>query len=714
MTESKSDLSRRLLETFKVEAEEHISALTAGLIAIEKGADPDQQAKVIETLFREAHSLKGASRVVNLRQIGDICQAMESLFAAAKAGQLTMAPEVLDALHRANDAILDSLRALDRIGKESGEKSRELVRSLEFFLLPSQPERGAPSLSPLPPQAPVETAPSSHTVRISAERISAVLRHAEELLSEKIASRERLRDLKELEEFAVSGVKEKGDFRSGLKSHFSKLSRRSESDFHHLSNMVDQLLDDVKMMMLLPFHTLLETFPKFVRDLAREQGKEANLIIQGEEIEVDRRILEEMKDPILHLVRNALDHGIEKPEERVRKGKPACGKIELFIVPKEGGKIELTVRDDGGGMDVEKIRQKGIELGLIKPKDPSKLSWEEVLETICRSGFSTSSFITDISGRGLGLAIVREKVERLNGKISLETEADKGSLFRLLLPMTMSTFRGTFIKSQGHLFVIPTARVERVLRVHKENIQTVEDRETVELDGNAVSLANLGNVLDLAVEPGDEKGEGDYRSVIVLAAAENRLAFSVDAIEEEKEVLVKTWSHPFSHIRSVTGATVIGAGQVVPVLNAAELIQTAIAKSEEISRESEEPVMTAEKKSILVVEDSITTRTLLKNIIESAGYEVKTAVDGQDAYTQLAAEHFDLIVSDIDMPRLDGFELTSKVRNHKTLADLPIVLVTALESRDDRQRGMEVGANAYIVKSSFDQSNLLEIIHQLA
>ncbi|HEX9870966.1 MAG TPA: response regulator, partial [Candidatus Tectomicrobia bacterium] len=339
---------------------------------------------------------------------------------------------------------------------------------------------------------------------------------------------------------------------------------------------------------------------------------------------------------------------------------------------------------------------------------------QEALALIFHSGVSTSPLITDISGRGLGLAIAREKAEKLGGGVSLETYPDVGTTFRIVLPLTLTTFRGVLVRAADHLFVLPTTYVQRVLRVNHADIKTVENRETLQLNGQAVSLVRLADVVELA-RPNAGGPAVERVPVVVLAAAERRMAFAVDAVLDEQEVLVKNLGPQLRRVRNIAGATILGTGQVVPVLNVPDVLKSAVRASAATVRPADAPVVSTEasRKSVLVVEDSITARMLLKHLLEAAGYQVMTAVDGVDGFTQLRSGAADIVVSDVDMPRMNGFDLTAKIRSDKKLADVPVVLVTALESRSDRERGIEVGANAYIVKSSFDQSNLLEVIRRL-
>jgi two-component system chemotaxis sensor kinase CheA len=448
-----------------------------------------------------------------------------------------------------------------------------------------------------------------------------------------------------------------------------------------------------------------------VRDLAREQGKEADLLVHGEDIQVDRRVLDELKDPLIHLLRNCVDHGIEKPETRRELGKSSHGSVTISAKPVEGSRVELTVADDGSGIDADKVTKAAVRLGLIAADEAGRLTEVDVTELIFHSGLSTSPIITDLSGRGLGLAIVREKVEKLGGTITVISTPGTGTAFRMLVPLSLATFRGVFVEVAGRRFVIPTASVVRVSRVRPEEIKTIENRQTLALGGRAVSLVRLRDVLELSGPDG--RSNGAARPVVIARAADRQIAFLVDEVQGEQEVMVKTLGQQLARVRNVAGACVSGSGTVVPILNVVDLVQSASTAGAPGPVDAVQDTAPERRGRLIIAEDSITARTLLKNILEGDGYEVVASVDGVDALTRLKTEPFDLLVSDVDMPRMNGFELTAKIRADKKLGELPVVLVTALGSQKDREYGIEVGANAYIVKSDFDQSNLIEIIRRL-
>jgi two-component system chemotaxis sensor kinase CheA len=781
MAKRDDEFLRRLLATFKGEAEEHLRAISSGLLELEKSPRAEKQREIVESVFREAHSLKGAARAVNLTEVETLCQSLENIFSRLKRGNAVLTPPLFDALH----ATVDTASALARwAGSERSEtaKSRldQVLQRLDAALKGGppetpwpEPERTAQGEEPAaPPRAP-QTIPDSavtppvpngqptsqETVRISTAKLNALLLQAEELLAARLAVAQRAVELREASATLAAWKKRRSkqqtqvravqlwldekvdpnrpsapgengqrlsaplkrlieflEWNDGvihaLHGRLATLARSAEQDHRALAAMVNALNQDMKKALMLPMSSVLEGFPKLVRDLSRDRGKEAQLSIRGAEIEIDRRILEEMKDSLIHLVRNCIDHGIENPRERIQKGKPSGGTIGLAISRNNGDKVEIRISDDGAGVDADKVRAAALKLGVVPPEDVEKMDEQGVISLIFHSGMSTSPMITDLSGRGLGLTIVREKVEKLGGDIFVETEWDRGTSFRLVLPLALAAFRGVVVRAEEALFVFPSSHVERTARVRKDDIQTVENRETLRLNGEVVSLVRLSDALALPrKEPAG--GPAEHRHAVVVRVLNQRLAFLVDEVIEDQEVLVKGLGRQLARVRNIAGAAVLGTGKVVPVLNVFDLVKSAA----QVGTAPALPLAACEaperRKPVLVVEDSITARSLLKNILESAGYDVQTAVDGVDALTALKAGEFELVVSDVDMPRMNGFDLTARIRADKKLGDLPVVLVTALESREDRERGIDIGANAYIVKSSFDQSNLLETVRRL-
>lgn len=767
MDTKQRDFQKRLLATFKIEAQEHVHAISSGLVELEKAPAAEQQAAIIETIFREAHSLKGAARAVTRTEIEAVCQSLESVFAAWQRQKIVSSSGLFNVLHHSVDTLSELLSSLE-VEPAEGQRPRvtELTQDLERVLKGEWPPVKQEKLPKKEADHPVvpksEVSPTvlpdrvvlAETVRVSAAKLDSVLLQAEELFSAKLTASQRTTELREMHATLAAWKKEwarlrldvrtvqrlldqdgtqnghgtahpqikrllefldwNQDFLQSLEAKLTATAKSAEHDQRSLGGIVDHLLEDVKKVLMLPFSSLLEIFPRFVRDLSRDQGKDVELVIHGGDIDIDRRVLEEMKDPLVHLMRNCIDHGIEKPEEREHKKKPPRGTVTIAISQKDGNHVELLIADDGRGIDIAKVKATAAKLGMLAQEAAEDLSEQEALSLIFQSGVSTSPILTDISGRGLGLPIVREKVEKLSGAVSVETHPDSGTTLRIILPLTLATFRGVIVRVDEHLFVLPTVHVERVVKVNTADIKTVENRETIPFNGQVVSFVRLADALELPRQRATTDAATSV-PVVVLVSAERRMAFLVDEVLKEQEVLVKTLGKPLSRVRNIAGVTVLGTGRVVPILNVLDVMHSAVRMSEAGVKPLAAPVeeKAMDKKTVLVVEDSITSRTLIKNILDAAGYEVETAVDGLDGFTKLRSGEFDLVVSDVDMPRMNGFDLTAKIRGDTKLAEVPLVLVTALESREHRERGIEVGANAYIVKSSFDQSNLLDVIRRL-
>jgi len=753
MAKKDDTFSKELLATFVAEADEHLKAITSGLLELEKLPAADARVQeIIEITFREVHSLKGASRAVNRKDIEAVCRPLESLFAALKRNEMTLSAELIDSFIHAVNGIEFILSSSDEKNKQSRVES--LVQRLDETL--SGTHQGELKTYNEPPVTTSEShVTASGTIRISTSRLDSLFRQVEEMIVAKMAAKQRVTDLLDIADIFTSKKKTSKKIRSRLLSLAPVLERQdpalalssgintvntnkwfeelddadvetnsladrldllianARSDHRVLVKMVDNLLEEIKKLLMMPLSSLFEVLPKTARDLAHDQGKDIELVINGDSIEIDRRIQEQIKDPLIHLIRNCVDHGIEKPDERIRKNKPARGKITINVSQVDTGKAEIIITDDGAGIDHTKVLSVAQKSGVISIDDSAQLSEQKIADLAFYSGVSTSSVVTDISGRGLGLAIVREKIENLGGTILLESQTGAGTTFRITLPITLSAFRGVVIRVVDQIFVLPIMNVERVVRVKKEAIKTLENRETIQLNGYSLSLVRMADILGLQRKPVKEKSDG-FEQVVVLTSGEEHIAFIVDKIIHEQEILLKGLGKQLVRIRNISGSTTLGTGDLVPLLNVSDLMKSSIDANFLPSKEIVEPsLQTKEAKSILVVEDSITARSLLKNILEASGFQVKTAVDGVDALTTLKTEPFDLVVSDVEMPRMDGFDLTTKIRADKKLSELPVVLVTALDSREHRERGIDAGADAYLVKSSFDETGLLEIIGRL-
>lgn len=732
---------KELLNDFRNEASEHYETIVKGLLDLESKEEDYVRQQVIETIYRSTHSLKGAARAVNLPDIERLCFSLETMFGHLKRGEISLTPQLLDTLHKSAD-MLDSLIKRLIEGRESNENNNlnQTIKNLEYIIkisLEASKKRWAKAKESFPEELNTKSGEISEIEdrEKNSDKISPQsVKPDEELTSTRKIQEERAdqssvristehlnRILSESEDFIT--IKTTLDFyRKGLEELYMKY--RDDSIYNMLkdlisfqtvsSRMIDALVSNIKYSLLSNFGTLFKLLPKMVRDISKEREKDISILFSGEETEIDRRILDEFKDPLLHIIRNCIDHGIEKPEIRQQLGKKPKGNILVKVEKLIERKVRISITDDGSGIDESKILESAIKNGAITPDAGSSLTKGEILSLILKSGISSRKFVTDISGRGLGMTIVAEKVSRLGGEITIESTEGKGTTFTVTLPQTISTFRGVLVECEGMHLIIPSGFVEKAIQVPISSIQSIGDKNVIKLlDGESVGVVKLSQVLGIPAKE-SSSSKGDSIKLMILSHNPTKLAFVVNAVYGEHEGIVKDLGPQLKYVRNIAGVTLIENSKLVPVINVTELIQSAVERS--ASKSSKGVNETSKKgkadgaKRVLVVEDSITIRSMLRSFLEGAGFIATTAIDGIDGLNKLENDKFDVVVSDIEMPRMNGFELTKKIRSNSALSDTPVILVTALESGDDMKKGMEAGADAYIVKSSFEQSNLLETI----
>ncbi len=765
-------LIQRLMATFLGELEEHVRALNRELLALEQDSGAGR-GELLITLFRTAHSLKGAARSVNVRPIEAACHHLESILGGARDGLRAIGPEAMQLLFTAADALKDAGERLRDQRDLADAPIQGLLRRLEASAsgterksraAPANPPATAQSEPPVPPGARVPgsappPAPDVQTrdgfMRVSADKLDTVLARTGELLVARRRAASRQEDVTSLYEAiqqsrtewlklekplrkllqrsghgngAPSKPHDGADARAApavmlpkrallaferTSENFKRVERtleqlvsRMASDQHMLEQVAAPLEESILRVRMLPFADACEGLARAVRDLAQAAGKEVELAIEGGGVELDRAVLEQLKDPLLHLVRNAIDHGIEAPHERLSRGKPARAKLTVAAALRGGG-VEILVADDGRGLDLSKIRDQARRKEMSIPDDD-----REAAQLIFLPGFSTVRIITELSGRGVGLDVVKHRVESLHGHVDFAFEPAAGTRFMLTVPLTLTTLRALLLRAGGQIFALPVTSVRRLVRVGADDLASVEGREVFLSAGPPVPVVALAEVLGLAnasVERSSAKVP-----LVVLASGERQVAFAVDELIAEQELVVKSLGARLRRVRNIAGATVLPTGRIALILSAAELTQQVGAR---VSGHTLTSALSEErpqaKRRVLVVDDSVTTRTLEKSILEAAGYEVLIAVNGSDAWQLLQERGADLVVADVEMPRMDGFGLCEAIRGSKRLRDLPVVLVTALESEKDKAHGLEVGADAYLPKSHFDQRQLLDTIAQL-
>src|SRR5579859_523348 len=734
-----------LLATFQVELAEHHQALTRAFLALEKEREPGERRRLLAAAFRSAHNLKGAGRAVSLSAVEMLAHQVEGVLGAASREELELSPALFDLLF----AAVDNLSAA-----ATSEPANDWLEELRARLEAAQTGDVQP-LTAVEPQAivyavqPVPAAPprkvdrvslvtdTGETVRLPAASLDALLEQLGELVIPRLELHHGLTELTALRVEAEAWQREWRLLRprlrqlehDGVLGNLRPLMRfleRNETNLTtlaprldavharlagptaHLGGVTDDLQTHVMRFRMLPLGHLSSNLERTVRDLTRSLGKEARLILVGSDTEIDRRALEEMKDPLLHLLRNALDHGIEVPAERQRLGKPAIGSV-VVAATQRGNTTVIEVEDDGAGISVVAVRQAATERGVATDADLAVMSDRDLLRLIFLPGFSTRSDVTEVSGRGVGLDVVARNVERLGGRVDVESQLAGGTRFTVTLPLTLATTRALLVESGDALYALPTAAVEQVLR--PKQLGSIGGRSMFEHHGSAIPVVTLPALFGSG-EPAT-KTSAAPPTLVLVGSGLQRVALLIDRVVGEQEIVVKPLPYPLVRVRHIAGATILGSGRIVPILNVADLLRGA---ARSVPTFVAPPVAEPQRKQqrVLVADDSLTTRTMERYILEAAGYEVELAGDGAEALALLQERGCDVLVSDIEMPGLDGIELTARVRAEPRLRDLPIILVTSLDSATDRERGLQAGADAYIVKTSFDQDQLLRTIREIA
>lgn len=720
-----------LRDIYKISSEEHLTKLQSGLIVLDQ--HPDDRTS-LEELLSESQSFELDSRIVGQEYLEALIHKVETVLEGLKASRVKYR-DVSSPLHQAIDAIGDLVREA-LTGEPSAVNLQKTLEDLEKL---ANLVRGSDETAGTRENRPAGSGGTGidlgdmarlDTIRVPMRYLDALMTHTGELTVTKTRlahTGERIQDL--IHTWNNWKTKKKGNTAGREKATEEKLDNiihylyGSVAENNTRLDSISRELDEkIRTLRLLPLSTIFLLFPRLVRDLARDEGKEIDFVMEGGNITVDKQILEEMKDPLLHLLRNAVDHAIEDPQDRQKLGKPPVGKVWLTAT-KSGSNIVIEVGDDGRGLDLEKIKQTAIKRKLYRPEELAAMGTNQLRSLIFLPGFSTRGFITEISGRGVGLDIVRTNVERLKGNIQVESNPNQGCIFRIQLRSTVATLIVLLFEVRGLLHAIPLESIEKNLLIRPADIYSLEGQPTISVEGKPVPLVKMADILELPapVQTGQkqrQKQEQSFIPAILLNVDGQTLAFEVDRLQEVLEVVIKPQSKLLKRVRNVMGATILGTGDVCMILNPVDLMRS-VRKLQQAATEVggealEESPISQQKPVILLVEDSIAVRTQEKRILEKAGYEVVIAVDGVDAYSKLrSGRTFDAIVSDVEMPNMNGLVFTVKVREHPEYRELPIVLVTSLASETDKRKGAQAGANAYIVKDQFNQEMLIETLDRL-
>ena len=692
----------KYVDIFIREAEEHLESLRKGILSLEKEGLSEEQ---LNELLRSAHTLKGSANMVDLVELAGVAHRLEDLLKNLQSGEQEFSSDLVDVLLVATDAI-EALMAQAQSSGGISVNVDTVVKALESGALDAaQDEANAPDY---------QGTERRTSVRASVERLDQLVnRMGEILLSQKAMTARQAQMTTLLQELDSSmgslQASDDGSSLQSLRGNMVALISDFERDRLQLGYQAEDVYQRTMELRLLPLATITDEFERSLRNLARNLKKEVNFTVKGQEVELDRNMLDAVKPILLHVLNNAIDHGIEEPETRVRLGKLKAGQISLEA-RYEGSFVQITIRDDGQGLNPEKIRETAIKRGVLSADDAAAMSDEAVIYLVFEPGFSTREFITDVSGRGVGLDVVKSNLDQIKGNLTLHSEVGSGTELLLRLPLSMAIFTGLLVECCGETYVFPQHYVAEVLRISPRDVLEEMGREVIRLRETSIPLSSLSRLLEVDAST----RVSERLTVLVLSFREQCMALLVDRTLGLQDVVVKDLGCQLKSLDYFSGSTILGDGNPALILSVADLFAANQGRQKlQLLQAYEKEQQKALRGRVLVVDDSITTRTMEKNILETNHYEVVVAVSGFDALEKLETGRFDLMVSDVEMPGMTGFELTQKVRLRDDSRDMPVIIVSSLASDEDRRQGMEAGAQAYIVKGNFQQGLLLETVETL-
>lgn len=769
-----------LRELYKTSSSEHLSKLESSTLILEK--NPDDTA-ALEEFLREAHTLKGDSRMLGLDDIEMLVHHLEDCVEGIKAGKGEITPELCDRLYGGIDAIdrlaheaitgetvevdtfevlaslmgastVDTANEADLFDDDVAVNSNSEAdlfddndsfcnTSSEADLFDDEESEPITEISATAANKPLNTPAVGKdekidTIRVEPQKLDALMTQASELavtklrisqqmteieqisalwsawsrqdsIGSKIVTQveqsltpEQLQPLKQLLNTTEQRIDSLGNLINNLKN-------RASEDIASLNLIGDRLESGIQDLRQLPLSTVFNLYPRMVRDLARQQHKQIELMIEGGDIKADKQILEEIKDPLLHLIRNAIDHGIETPQERVLQGKSATAKIVLRGY-RTGSSIGIEISDDGRGLNLKSIAQTALRRKVRTEAELVTMSESEIQSLIFASGFSTRTEITELSGRGVGLDVVRANVERLKGSIQVTSTPGNGCKFQVRLNTSLATTKVLIVEIDRTLYALPLEFIQTMISIDPQDIYEIEGKPTINFEQRSLSITWLASLLQLPTPENYSQGKLSL-ACIVLQIGSDLLGVIVDDLVDQQDVVLKPQSKLLKRIPHIMGATILGSGEVCMVLNPPDLLHSI--KNGSWQNVSQPTEFASVKNRLLLVEDSIIIRTQMQKLLKGAGYDVTLAENGAIALHKVQSQDFDLVLSDVEMPQMNGLEMTANIRQNSKYDRLPIVLITTLATSEDKRRGSEAGANAYLTKGDFDQQLLFDTLSQL-
>ena len=763
-----------MMELFRIEAEAQVAVLNEALLALESNPESAQS---LETLMRGAHSIKGSARIVGLDEIVNLAHVMEDCFVAAQNKSITLNPDRVDALLHAVDLLQGISQISDaELPNWFAEKESDFAQTRSLIAAIIQPHTATqtsdkseksvavsgaivvPSASNISEKSTQqnisnkiaqETANQNNSaislseqtttqdlvVRVSAENLNRIMSlageslieanwlqpYADSMMSLKWQLVELSRTLEKLEDtldrdvYHQEGKEYLEEVRNREHECMDFLSERlSELELYaqRTANLSDRLYREVITSNMRPFADGVQGFPRMVRDLARKLNKQVKLDIVGKATPVDRDILKKLEAPLTHILRNATDHGIELPAERIAAGKPPEGTIRLEAFHR-GGMLAITISDDGKGINSEQLRKKVINKKLATPDMVAQMSDAELLEFLFLPGFSTAKQITEISGRGVGLDIAKSMAQEVGGTVRANSSPGKGTSFHFQLPLTLSVVRTLLVEISGKPYAVPLARIDQIVTVDRADISDVENRQYFAMNQQNIGLIAAHQVLELP-EPPPHSGP---LSIVVISDQSNPYGLVVDKFLGERDLVVRPLDPRLGKVPDISATSLMGDGSPILIVDVSDMVRSidAILNTGKLAKVGAQSVIIATKKQkkILVVDDSITVREMERKLLENRGYLVDIAVNGVEGWSAVRSNRYDLVISDIDMPRMNGIELVKQMRSHPRLHSTPVIIVSYRDREEDRILGLEAGADYYLTKSSFHDETLIDAVVSL-
>ncbi len=673
MMEIDPKLYRLLFETFKGELTEQHQVMVDALIGLEKSKNKKKSQELLELLFRISHNLKGAAKSVAIDAIASVAHELEDVFSEWRDNQTEPSKQQINHCLKQADTMLDILQQ-------------------------SETEIAASASAP------------DEMIRVPLRRVERINAKLNELVIFQLRLSNWSRTVAELLQKmgCLEGVE-------AVKKQLTCLFEESEKLAGEFSRELFTLQQEGRSMWLLPMSHVFSPLKRVVREVAEGLEKSVVLKVEGGEVEIDKAILDALKMPLQHLVRNAIGHGIERPDVRKQQGKATVASISIKAV-NEVGQIKLIFSDDGAGVNVEKIKQRALEKQLYTKEALEKLSEADVLSLIFHSGLSTADNVSELSGRGVGLDAVLSDIQAIKGSISVESVWGEGCTFTLMLPLTLTSSRGLFVRLKDRQFMLPTIALDALYNIKASQLERIDNRWAVVIHGKPISVASLSDILDLG---GVTLDDSSVFQGILVGDGVTQVLVLVDEIIEEHDCVLKPLPKPLDQLKHLSGVTLTESGELVLALNVETIFKKiTIEQLGQIDVKGQKPSdanikEVPEKRCVLVVDDALTTRTLAINALHAAGYKTLDAEDGEKALALLQENVVNCVVTDIEMPLMDGFELTAQIKENEKLAHLPVIIVSSREAEKDKRQGLDAGASAYLVKKDFDTRKLINMVDTL-